>query len=164
MIRRWLTSKMIRVQQHEAEAFLTSLKGADVAVIDMTLAVTMHWAEFYKARNRDLYLMANWIEHDLAFPLELNRSIRDQQKQGAPMAATGLMVWLHSARALCEPQLRLLGRQIWEELASASVESEAIASDLAAASQELGVPVDNGVFDYRRVPLGLEANRNSRNA
>jgi hypothetical protein len=42
--------------------------------------------------------------------------IREFQKIGQPSDAAGTMVWLHSMRALAFPELRELGRDMWNEL------------------------------------------------
>lgn len=55
-------------------------------------------------------------ERALFVPFKLNRLIQQYQRDGAPILAAGVMVWLHSARAILQPELRLTGREMWREL------------------------------------------------
>ena len=152
----WLKKKFLATQLQESESFLRSLRGADQGVIDMVSAAQMTWAAFYADPNRskNLYEMESWINADLTFPVGLGSSIRDLQKQKATSSVPGLMVWLHSARALFEPELRLGGRQIWAELAEATDEAESLAFDMCAAS---GRASPRMAFDRTRIPRGLES-------
>jgi hypothetical protein len=151
VIFRWLQKKAEQTHSYEAERFLVSLQGADGDVIDQVLGTAMFWAAVYKSRNLDLYNMEEWLAGNLLFPVELNKMIKIQQKQGTTVAATGLMVWLFSARSLMYPEQRLSGRKIWEQLGRASLSSERIALESSAA-MGLKAPW----IDYMRVPSGLE--------
>jgi hypothetical protein len=50
----------------------------------------------------------------LAFTL--SRKIKELQAEGNAHAAAGLMVWLHTARAATDSQLRYLAKDMWAEL------------------------------------------------
>jgi hypothetical protein len=147
----WLNKKAEQSQAYEAERFLVSLKGGDVHVVDAIMGTTIFWAAIYKAKSIDLYDMESWIIANPLFPIELNKLIRVQQKQGTQSAATGLMVWLFSARSLLYPEQRLSGRNIWEQLGRASLFSEKIAFESCAA-----MGLQEPSIDYLRVPYGLE--------
>lgn len=147
----WIGRRAARTMADDADRFLISLKGADQQALDVILAAAMHWAAYYDKKGRDLYRMEEWIHSNIAFPMELVATIKAMQRQGTPASATGLMVWLHSARAVIYPDIRLYGRQIWAELAKSTDESDFLAVDMATAS---------GVSSYLPsrfdVPLGLE--------
>lgn len=151
MILGWLKKKFEQQQSYEAERFLVSLEGGDTVVIDMVLGTAMFWAEFYKNKGIDLYSMEEWLLNKPLFPLELNKIIKRLQKQGTEASATGVMVWLFSARALMYPEQRLSGRKIWEQLSRASLLSERIALEQCAAMGML-----SPYIRPYRVPNGLE--------
>ena len=151
MIFNWLNKKAEQSQQYEADRFLTSLRGADTAVIDSILGTAMFWAAIYKTKSVDLYGMEEWLPEKPLFPTELGKMIKVQQKQGTNSAATGLMVWLFSARALLYPELRLSGRNIWEQLGRAGLQAERLAM---MSCSEMGI--QSPWIDIFRVPDGLE--------
>jgi len=91
------------------------------------------------------------------FPVEVGQMIKAQQKQNTTSSTPGLMVWLFSARALLEPQLRLTGREVWAELARATDLSEALADEMRRATIMNGaLEISDRIFDKDLVPLGLE--------
>ena len=151
MILGWLRKKTEQTQQYEFERFFVSLQGADTDVIDSILGTAMFWAAIYKNKGIDLYGMEEWLMDELLFPTELNRLIKVQQKQGTMIAATGIMVWLFSARALLYPEMRLGGRNLWGQLSRASERSEMIA--LASCS---AMGLHSPWIDRTRIPYGLE--------
>ena len=153
-IRSWLEKKFASSQQVEAEQFLTSLRGADNDLLDMIAGAQLYWAAFYSKKGIDLYEMETWIQSRLMFPSEIAGLIKGLQKQRTTGSVPGLMVWLHSSRALLWPELRLAGRQIWQELSKATDMAERLAVDMCIASH-----VSIQVCDRRRIPGGLEAIR-----
>jgi hypothetical protein len=149
---KWIAKKAANIQREEASRFLESLRGADQAVLDMSLATAMYWACFYLAkRNKNLYEMAIWIDGEMLFPMTLISDIKALQRNGTPASAVGLHVWVHSARALLYPELRLLGRNIWSELGKADLKCRDIT---VAVCQQAGIfPI---FVDPTLVPAGLE--------
>ena len=149
----WLQKKFTTTQLNEVESFLRSLRGAEQGVIDLVCGAQMYWAAFYAApqRAKDLYFMENWILEQSFFPVELGSNIRALQKQGTTSSVPGLMVWLHSSRALLTPELRLSGRMLWAELVKASGEAEQLAYEMCGVGGYDPLP-----FDRTRVPFGLE--------
>lgn len=151
MIFKWLVSKATDVQQGEASRLLTSLRGADNELIDLVSAQTMYWANFYRKQGLDLYNMADWILSDTMFPVKVVAIIKDLQKQGSPTSTVGLQIWLHSARALITPELRLVGRELWAELVKAGPEAEVLAHEMSMAGN-----IPPWFDDRTAVPVGLE--------
>lgn len=49
--------------------------------------------------------------------LAMGNIIRIYQKENMNQSALGIMVWLHSLRAVVYPEIRQLGREMWVELA-----------------------------------------------
>jgi hypothetical protein len=151
MIFNWLNKKAEQTQRYEADRFIVSLKGGDVGLIDAVHGSAMFWSVFLEKQGADVYEMEQWILGRLLFPTELGKLIKDQQKQGTTSAVTGLMAWLFSARALLYPDLRLGGREIWEQFNRSTYEAETIASQ---SCKLMGYPTIS--IDRTRVPSGLE--------
>ena len=135
----------------EATRFLNSLRGADQEALDAISASTMFWHTHYQRKEIDLYDMGSWIIDDIAFPIELNKLIKALQRDGNPASTVGLQVWLHSARALTYPDLRIYGRDIWTELTKATEEAEDFAEEMC---EQAGFDVME--IDREEVPVGLE--------
>ena len=151
MIFGWLAKKAEQSQSYEADRFLTSLQGAEIEVIDAVHNSAMFWAVFCERQGSDVYNMEQWILDKPFFPTEIGRLIRVQQKQGTNSAATGLMVWLFSARALLYPELRLRGREIWKQLGRSTFQAQMMAEAHCLA---MGYSIDT--IDRAKVPAGLE--------
>ena len=149
---KWLDKRMSKKMADEMEHFLVSLKGSDQIALDLIAATTFMWAAFFKARGKDMFIAGAWLPQDKFFPLQLQNMLRDQQKAGNTSSATGLMVWLHSCRALLYPELRLSGREIWSELSKAGEEAHSAYFELIVVGD---IPdIDQTIGDD--VPIGLE--------
>ena len=135
----------------DAERFLLSLKGADQMALDTVAAMAVYWAAYHASKGRDLYSMESWLLGEKLFPMELVSSIKTLQESGSASSVPGLMVWLHSARALLYPDLRLGGRNIWSELAKATSDAQDLADEVAMANGKF--PIVNLIS---QVPMGLE--------
>ena len=53
------------------------------------------------------------LARDPMITFRLSSMIKQLQQSGNPQLAAGLMVWVHSLRALTRPELRSLGRDMW---------------------------------------------------
>lgn len=143
---------MSKKMSAEMEQFLNSLKGADQLVIDMTAANAFLWATHFKLRGIDLFTAETWLPQQISFPIQLHKLLRDQQKQQFFSSATGLMVWLHTCRALTYPELRFIGREMWKELSKASDEANDLYIDMIIAMDLTRIEYAIG----EDVPAGLE--------
>ncbi len=150
MIKGWFERKMAKTRQQDADRFLLGLKGGDHLVIDEVMAVTMYWAKIYEDMGMDLYNVVDWVNSNLEITVHLNTAIRDNQKKGNFSSATGLMVWLHTARAAAFAELRHTGRQIWEELLRSTPDSEHMAVGMLESIGKIGE------VNHIRVPDGFE--------
>jgi hypothetical protein len=149
----WLKRHVENTVKYETERFTMSLKGADVDVLNMVCGTAMLWATFYKAKGYDFYEMEDWIgkkEH-MMFPTQLVSHIKTLQEQKTFSSVPGVVVWLSSLRALRHPELRIYGRQIWQELQNCTFEAENISIELSA---HMGLK--NSICNRLRVPTGLE--------
>ena len=87
----------------------------------------------------------------------IGRLIKQAQRRGNPVAASGLMVWLHSLRALNAPELRDGGREMWAELSRGFPHVEVA---LSQTDEMFGFDTTNSdeipLSSFRFVPVGLE--------
>jgi len=150
VIKGWFQKKMIRVQKEEIENFLLGLKGGNSGVVDLVVASTVYWEKIYKNKGLYLYEVAGWHFQHPMMALELNRSIKENQKAGNRSAATGLMVWLHTVRACEVPEIKYYAREMWKKLMRTSEDVEEIVQGLFVST---GLDAD---YDLRRVPTDFE--------
>ncbi|ODT74489.1 MAG: hypothetical protein ABS76_36880 [Pelagibacterium sp. SCN 64-44] len=146
----WFGKKAEDTQREEATRFLDSLRGIDQDGLDSIAALAWFWAQKYAETGLDLYEMDSWLSQRMFFPTELVKSIKVLQRDRSA-SGVGLHVWLHSARALMYPELRVYGRDIWAQLAKASPEATSLAIQFY---QQAGMRF--GETDPSRVPTGLE--------
>lgn len=107
-------------QRDEMQRFVTSLRGQSAEELGMVLLMATIVRQTVGNKTLPATLLEGLqggTDEELFAPLQLNRLIRQLQKQGSLPQAAGAMVWLHSVRAIITPELRLLGRQMWAELA-----------------------------------------------
>jgi len=81
---------------------------------------------------------------------DLNRQIRRMQARNSQEVAAAIMVWLHTIRAANNPDLRMLGREMWRQLERGFPKVEQAAADL----QVVGIRHLN-IEGYSVFPLGL---------
>ena len=151
MVFGWLNRKFEKIQRDEVDRFIISTRGADTEVVDMIHGYTMFWAAFYSDLSINLYSLDDYLPSNLLFPVQLTKHIKLQQSENNQPSATGLMVWLYSARALMYPELRLSGRHLWGELKRSTFGADQFARHLAAQTGFLTYK-----FDRSRVPEGLQ--------
>lgn len=96
------------------------------------------------------------VEDALAV-MPIGRRIKKAQRKGNFVAAAGLLVWLHSLRALNAAELRDLGRLMWRELARGFPHIE---NALQRADQMFGTPLSKSdvlsLDCYTFIPNGLD--------
>jgi hypothetical protein len=74
----------------------------------------------------------------------ISRLVRTFQTENEYIDAAGAMVWLHTLRSLNIPELRFLGRQLWQQLERGFMRTPEALAQIAAAS-------------HREPPLGTLA-------
>jgi hypothetical protein len=93
-------------------------------------------------------------DEDIRLSMLLPRTIKGFQKEKMMVSAACAMVWLHSLRAYTIPELRLRGREMWQQLEKGNPSLESALVDYEAAT---GNPLPPDVYDeVERVPIGLE--------
>ncbi|NYT38991.1 hypothetical protein ERD78_19295 [Allopusillimonas soli] len=63
------------------------------------------------------YLDGEPVSDQALYPEKIACIVKALQKSKARMAARAMMIWLHSAKAVGTPALRVHGRDLWAELA-----------------------------------------------
>jgi hypothetical protein len=121
----WLKSRVqkasVDAMRDDLERFARSLEGASSQeAADVLMMATLVRLQLEKSGQLvpsafSPMHSSDSLEADL-LPLKINRFISDMQKQGKMELAAGAMVWLHTARVVVNPELRLLGRTMWKEL------------------------------------------------
>lgn len=160
----WLKSKAQKsitdTMRDDIQRFIETLRGTSSSEKGALLVM----ATIIRKRNLpglgipdnafDLGSYSGSYEEDLV-ALKINRLIKEFQKQGDPTSAAGAMVWLHSIRAIQNPQLRLLGRQMWGELSRGAPFAYENASMIAPAfERDYDADLIARASDY--IPDGLE--------
>jgi hypothetical protein len=121
---KWLQRRIqlaaIKGGRQDLERFVISLRGqsdeeigtlvAIAAVIRMRLREAGHLPD-------EMLQITSVHEHEqAATQLHMSRLVRTFQAERQFSDAAGVMVWLHTLRSLSSPELRLLGRQMWQQL------------------------------------------------
>ena len=109
--------KIISTMQEDINRFILGLRGGSPSEIGTVVVFANQWRNQLEERfNWDLSYPNLVAAKDISSTIRLNQMVRAAQKEQSAGAA-GLMVWLHTLRASDTPELRLLGREMWAQLA-----------------------------------------------
>lgn len=111
-----------KTQQRELDEFLENLRGMDKLEIAGPLCLAIDYRNAVLADSG-----LDLLEPHLAMAAKpslqwtVNRDIKAAQKGGenGRVLAAGLMMWLHTLRAVRNPRLRAKAREMWGELGRA---------------------------------------------
>ena len=109
--------KIISTMEEDINRLILGLKGGSPSEVGMVVVFTNHWRNVLEKQfnwNLDHPDLVALAEIGVAF--RINRMARTVQKE-EPATAAGLMVWLHTIRASETPEIRVLGREMWAQLA-----------------------------------------------
>ena len=95
---------------------------------------------------------AQALSEKLASTKSAATKIAALRKQRAYDSSDGLAVWLHTARAVTEPQIAPSVRNIWQRLCAAGPNAASMAEDLVQeagleTTQIHGAPIGFGIMD-----------------
>lgn len=146
----WLSSKVgqwaVAAQRRELEEFVARLKALDGHELGLILAMATHQRHvFLSAKGWQLIYPAALVDQPQNVPMQLAEIIKTLQGQGRPDIAAGVMVWLHTVRALQSPDLKQFGREMWGQLERGTPfceEAAAIFSKMPGGSEILTVGFD----------------------
>jgi hypothetical protein len=153
----WLKRK--RGEDSEMERFVMSLCGAPASDLAVLLIVaTALRINMRNARHLPPSLLTvggGSKKESLDAHLKMRGFVREFQKMKQPSDAAGAKIWLYTLDACAVPELRLLGRQMWSELARGFPHVPETFADFVALGADKRLPP--GVLDeYASVPPGLE--------
>ncbi|CCG41828.1 hypothetical protein [Magnetospirillum molischianum] len=154
-IERWFANLFLswatKVQRKEITRFTDALRAMDSDEIGALLALATDLRHTLEADSRLDLLDPRAVE--IIWPSAaqaLNRQIRNMQATNSRELAAAAMVWLHTIRAANNPDLRMLGREMWRQLERGFPKVEQAAADL----QVVGMSHLN-IEGYSVFPLGL---------
>jgi hypothetical protein len=144
--------------KNDLERFIHMLKGASseelgaLLVIANTIRLNLEALGRLPNSALDISSYRGTVEDDM-IPVVIGKFIKEFQSQGQPTDAAGAMVWFHSVRAIQNPEVRFLGREMWAELSRGFKYVEQKAEELRAAGVRVAIDIEQQAFF---VPSGLE--------
>ncbi|MCR9128116.1 MAG: hypothetical protein NXI12_01195 [Alphaproteobacteria bacterium] len=112
MIENWARGQ----QRKDIQNWVDSLRGSDGHELGFVVAQASEYRHVLLESGINLLRPSIEAELDPNLTGRLSRQIVDLQKQGRQVAAPGLMVWVHSLRAVQVAEIRYLGREMWGHL------------------------------------------------
>lgn len=162
----WLKKRALEAStdamKNDIVRFIASLKGADSEEISTMIVVAnilrLNLTAMGKIppaalninipRDYDLEMKCDMC------PITLTSTIKQFQKINQPSDALGVMIWLHSVRALNTPELRIYGREMWQELKRGfPYVDETLEQIRELSNKPLPTDIDE---EIRFIPRGLE--------
>ena len=116
MLGRLFDSWAGKKQAKELKSFVENLRAADGSELGMVVACATNWRHELRQDGWDLLAPSLCLATDPMITFRLIKAIQKLQHDDRPELAVGLMVWVHTLRALTRLQLRSLGRDMWREL------------------------------------------------
>lgn len=153
MFSNWQQEKAAAARAEEAQALSEKLASTKPHIVDSHAAAAYFWAAVYHAEGLNLYDLANWKPAAVVrFAKSAATKIAALRKQRAYDSSDGLAVWLHTARAVTEPQIAPSVRDIWQRLCAAGPNAASMAEDLVQeagleTTQIQGAPIGFGIMD-----------------
>lgn len=151
MFNAWKQEKATAALIDEAQVLSDKLDVAKAHIVDSYAAAARFWAASYLADGQDLSDLTVWPSAALArFVKTAETQIATLRKARAYDRSDGLVIWLHTARAVTEPRIAPAVREIWQHLAKAGPNADGMALDQLL---EAGLPNDQGLC----IPKGFDA-------
>lgn len=151
----WLKSKvqagLVGIQEREMSDWIRKLQAQDGEEVAAIVAMAMHYRNSMLFDLKiDLMYPFVAIQNERMLGVRLNQHLQEVQREKMFSLASGIIVWLFTIRAAQEPGLRLLGRELWRQLARGFPHVVQAASSLKQVS---GIALD--VRDAGRFPDGF---------
>ena len=142
MFNAWKQEKATAALVAEAQAVADRLASAKRHVVDSHAATAWFWASALQVEGQDIHAIASWPHDAIArFVTKTQTRIAALRKKRDYDLADGLAVWLHTACAVTEPRILPPVREIWQMIADAGPNAEAMAGDLMAEAGLAGPPL-----------------------
>jgi hypothetical protein len=151
MFSTWKQERATAALVDEAQALAEKLATAKPHHVESHAAAAGFWAASYLSEGKDLYELTHWKADAVSrFAATAQAQVAALHKKCEYDSSDGLVIWLHTARAVTESRVAPAVRDIWQHLMDAGPNADAMAQELI---QDAGLPADMG----RRVPAGFAA-------
>jgi len=155
MFSTWKKEKAVASLVDEAQALSDKLATAKPHILESHAAAAQFWAAFYLADGQNLHELAVWKPAAVArFIVTAQTRITALRKKREYDSSDGLAIWLHTARAVTEPRIAPVVRDIWQLVLNAGPNADAMAQD---QMQDAGI----SVVDGRQAPIGFGVDNQS---
>ncbi|MCZ0964328.1 hypothetical protein [Paracoccus benzoatiresistens] len=150
MFSTWKQEKATAALVEEAQALAEKLAAAKPHHVDSHAAAARFWAASYLSEGKNLYELSHWKADAVSrFAATVQARVAGLRKKREYDSSDGLVIWLHTARAVTETRVAPAVRDIWQHLMDAGPNADFMVRELI---QDAGLPADKG----RRVPVGFE--------
>lgn len=157
----WLKRKFqlsnIKAVTEDVARFLSILKGSDDREIAMVVAMATIMRIKLRALGRlkdSIFDIGGNLAEQASAQFFLSQILKECQNNRQFSESSGLMVWLHTLRSFTYPEIRSLGREMWQELLRGF---PLVTQTLNTIENELGGKFPSEAYDeYKFIPLGLE--------
>lgn len=117
----WLSRKLMswgaKSQKSEIADLVQRLAGLDSSEVSMMVVAAAEWRNrLAESEGLDLLQPGAVLVQHPKLTFILSRTVQKLQGSCDFAAAAGLIIWVHSLRAMTDPLLRADGRAMWREL------------------------------------------------
>lgn len=153
MFSAWQQEKATASLVDAAQAVADKLATAKPHIAEYQAAAAQYWQASFLADGQDLHGIKTWKPAEIArFVADAQTRITALRKQRAYDSSDGLAIWLHTARAVTEPRIAPVAREIWAHLMNAGPNADGMAEEQIS---DAGLPPGQG----RRAPAGFGGER-----
>lgn len=131
MFSNWQQEKAILALIEQAQAMADKLSSTKPHIVDSHAAAAQFWAVYYQSIGQDLQTIGQWPPSAIKrFSTAAATQIEALRKKRDYDSSDGLAIWMHTARAVAEPRLAPAVREIWQIVAQAGVNADAMSTDM----------------------------------
>lgn len=141
-------------RRREAEAFLGRLREMSDRDVGLVVAIAAHQRNALRREGQAVDDLSRLQHLDRRFADRLASAVVQLNRRGQHHDAFGLLVWLHSVRAVQAPGLTDLGMAMWTELKRGMPH---VAAEREVFREETGFALD--ISHAGEVPPRLDAER-----
>jgi len=149
MFSTWKQEKATTSLIDAAQAVVDKLATAKPHIPEYQAAAAQFWEASYLAEGQNLHELTVWEPAAVArFVATAQTKIAALRKAREYDSSDGLAIWLHTARAVTEPRIAPVVREIWQHILNAGPNADGMAGDQI---QDAGLSIGEG----RRAPRGF---------
>lgn len=151
-IKSFCRNKIITSQEKSLKQYIQSIQGMDdEEIAHLVLMATIIRNLGLKNSGINYLNPIMELEKNPYIILNIVTTIKQYQKTKQYAAAGYFTVWLHTFRSISEPELRIYGKKLWQELNRGIMFIEANTNHMDNYSSDL----DN-TTGYHQIPIGLK--------